>query len=272
MPVRFTVWVLPATLLLLSVMVTAAVRVPPAEGLKVMLMVQLLLAASEPAQLSLSRKSPTSAPVKEMLRVKVAFPVLFRITDCAELGLPTGWLPKVKLEAERLAKGPEPVPVRLTLCVLPATLLLLSVIANVAVRVPEAAGLNVTAIVQLAFAATGVLVEQVVPLDAMAKSLGLAPVNAMLPTVREALPVLDTVTDWDELVVPTFWLAKVKLVGATPAVGAVPVPLRVTVWGLPPALSVMLTLAERVPGAVGAKEMLIVQALPAVTGVPQLLV
>jgi hypothetical protein len=50
--------------------------------------------------------------------------------------------------------GPEPVPVRVALCVLPTTLLLLSVTVKVAVRVPGAAGVKVTLIVQLLFAAT----------------------------------------------------------------------------------------------------------------------
>ena len=49
MPARLTLCVLPATLLLLSVMVKVAVRVPGAAGVKVTLRVQLLLAATEPA-------------------------------------------------------------------------------------------------------------------------------------------------------------------------------------------------------------------------------
>jgi hypothetical protein len=47
-----------------------------------------------------------------------------------------------------------PVPVRLTVCELPATLLLSSVMITVAVRVPEAMGVKVTSIVQLAPVAT----------------------------------------------------------------------------------------------------------------------
>jgi hypothetical protein len=47
-----------------------------------------------------------------------------------------------------------PVPVKLTLCVLPVTLLLLSVMVKEAVRVPGAAGVKVTLTVQLLLAAT----------------------------------------------------------------------------------------------------------------------
>ena len=53
--------------------------------------------------------------------------------------------------------------------------------------------------------------------------------------------------------------------------GAPPVPVRVTDCGLPVALSLMATVAVRVPGAVGAKVTLIVQLPPAATELPQLL-
>jgi hypothetical protein len=72
--------------------------------------------------------------------------------------------------------------------------------------------------------------------------------------------------------VPTDWLAKVRLVGERLGAGAVPVPERATVWGLPLALSVMLTEAERLPLAVGVKVTLIVQLLLAATELPQVLV
>ena len=52
----------------------------------------------------------------------------------------------------------------------------------------------------------------------------------------------------------------------------VPVPVRLTVCGLPAALSKMLTDAVRVPAAVGAKVMLIVQLPPTATELPQVVV
>ena len=71
---------------------------------------------------------------------------------------------------------------------------------------------------------------------------------------------------------PTTWLAKVRLVGERLTAGAVPVPVRLTLWGLPVALSVRVTAAVRVPLAVGVKVTLIVQLAPAATLEPQVLV
>ena len=66
-------------------------------------------------------------------------------------------------------------------------------------RVPLAVGVKVTSTTQLAPAATGVLVLQVVPPAAMAKS----PVAVMLVKVKDPVPVLVTVTGLTALVVPT---------------------------------------------------------------------
>src|SRR5208282_1680745 len=74
------------------------------------------------------------------------------------------------------------------------------------------------------------------------------------------------------LLVPTDWLAKVRLVAERLAAEEVPVPERLTAWGLPLALSVMLTEAVRLPLAVGVKVTLIVQLAPAATELPQVLV
>ena len=70
---------------------------------------------------------------------------------------------------------------------------------------------------------------------------------------------------------PTTWPAKVRLPGETLAADAVPVPERLTLWGLPLALSAMLSEAVRLPLAEGVKVTLIVQLPPAATEVPQLL-
>ena len=56
------------------------------------------------------------------------------------------------------------------------------------------------------------------------------------------------------------------------AAGAVPVPERLTVWGLLAALSVMVREATRPPLAAGVKVTLMVQLAPAATELPQLLV
>jgi len=91
------------------------------------------------------------------------------------------------------------VPLKLTVCMLPATPLLLSVMVSVPVSGPVAVGVNVTLITQLALAATGALVPQVVPLAAIAKS----PVTAMPVKVKDAVPLLVSVTALAALVVPT---------------------------------------------------------------------
>jgi hypothetical protein len=87
-----------------------------------------------------------------------------------------------------------PVPDKLTVCVLPATPLLLSVTVSVPVRVPVAVGEKVTLIVQELLAAT--LPAQVLVTPKLA-------LVAMLAIVSVALPVLLRVTGCDALVVPT---------------------------------------------------------------------
>ena len=52
----------------------------------------------------------------------------------------------------------------------------------------------------------------------------------------------------------------------------VPVPERLTDWGLPVALSATARAAPRLPAAEGVKVMLMVQLAPAATDMPQLLV
>ena len=89
-----------------------------------------------------------------------------------------------------------PVPLSVTLCVLPATPLLLSVMVSVPVSVPVAVGVKVTLIVQEPLAAA-TLPSQVLVSPKLALALWLVMVSA-------ALPVLLRVTGCDALVVPTF--------------------------------------------------------------------
>jgi hypothetical protein len=153
-----------------------------------------------------------------------------------------------------------PVPDRVTLCVLPAALLLLSVMVKEAARAPLAVGVNVTLTLQLPFDGSELPQVLVCP-----KSPGFAPVNQMLAMESVVFPVLLSVTLWAALVEVRVWLLKVRLGVESPAVGAVPVPIRVMLCGLPLALSGMLTEAVRTPGAVGVKVTLIVQVLEGVT-------
>ncbi len=104
-----------------------------------------------------------------------------------------------------------PVPVSVAVCV-PAE----SVTVSVPLRVPLAVGLKVTEIVQLAPAAR--LVPH--PLLATAKSP-----DAETEEIETAeLVPLDSTTFCGELVVPTVWLAKVKLVGVNVTDPDEPVP------------------------------------------------
>jgi hypothetical protein len=81
-----------------------------------------------------------------MLRmVSAPAPLLVSVTVCGELGTPTPRLPKVKLVGKSVTVGPKPLPVRVTLCGLPAAL---SVTVNAPDLVPDAVGAKVTLIVQ----------------------------------------------------------------------------------------------------------------------------
>ena len=58
-------------------------------------------------------------------------------------------------------------------------------------------------------------------------------------------------------------MPKAKLVGAKLALDAAPVPVRLTVWGLPVALSVTVIVPGWLPVAVGVKVTLMEQLAPA---------
>ena len=67
-------------------------------------------------------------------------------------------------------------------------------------------------------------------------------------------------------------MPKAKLVGKKPALGATPVPVRLTVCGLPVALSVTVIVPGWLPVAVGVKVTVMVQLAAAATDAPQVLV
>jgi hypothetical protein len=71
------------------------------------------------------------------------------------------------------------------------------------------------------------------------------------------------------LVTAIGWFVKERLLGDRLTVAEVPVPQRLRDWGLPLALSVKLTEADRLPLAVGSNVTLTVQLAPAATEVPQ---
>ena len=80
-PVKPTFCVLPATLPLLSVTTSVALRLPAAAGVKVTLIVHVPLAATELPQVLVWAKSPALVPVIATLVIlKAALPVLLRVT------------------------------------------------------------------------------------------------------------------------------------------------------------------------------------------------
>jgi hypothetical protein len=88
-------------------------------------------------------------------------------------------------------------------------------------------------------------------------------VIAMLDMFSFLLVLLESVTPWDGLMVPTSWLPKVTDDGERLAGGVVPVPVSPTDCGLLKALSVNTRLAVRVPVAVGVNVTLMAQFAPA---------
>src|SRR5437667_426111 len=102
----------------------------------------------------------------------------------------------------------------------------------------------------------------------------------MLVTLSAALPVLLSVTDsvffsvsdCASLVGFRLRLPYVTLFRYGLVTGAAPVPVMLTMCGLPAALSVMVIAPVRVPVAVGVKVTLMAQLAPAATDVPQVLV
>jgi hypothetical protein len=146
--------------------------------------------------------------------------------------------------------------------------LALSVMLSEAVRAAVAEGVKSIALVHVPPAATDepqVLVS--------VKSAESAPAKAMLVMLKAALPVLFRVTVCGELTVSTDSFPNARLEGESLAVAPVlvPVPERLTVWGLPVAVSVKVTAAVRVPVTAGVKVTLLVQLPPAATLDPQLL-
>jgi hypothetical protein len=144
------------------------------------------------------------------VKVRLAFPVFVSVTVCAPLVLFTNCAENMSA-LDRLATGPVPVPLKLTVCGLPPAL---SAIVRVPLRLPTVVGTKAMLITQLLPAATGALVLHVVP-EASVKS----PVTDMALMANAKVPVFLRVTDWARLVVPTAWLSKATLVTESPAMG-----------------------------------------------------
>jgi hypothetical protein len=198
--------------------------------------------------------------------VRLALPVLVTVTGVFPDTVLMVRLPKA-IEAgvrERTGVPLMPVPVSATVCGEFGALL---VIVSVAVFAPVVVGANRTLIVQLPPGAT-----EVHPLVCW-NWPGFVPVRATLVMFKVAVPVLVTTTGefGDTVLITRFpkGIAAVETLAAS--VGAVAVPVRVTVLGEPAALCTMLTAAFFVPAVVGENCTSIVQAAPGATVVHPLL-
>lgn len=92
------------------------------------------------------------------------------------------------------------------------------------------------------------------------------------PKERAASPVLETVTDWPALAVPTTCGLNVKAAGDADITGAIPVPERATILQVSGLATLIVRFPDAAPLAVGENVTFIVQLAPAASEVPQLFV
>src|SRR5262249_5360616 len=93
--------------------VIVALRGPAAVGVKLALIVQLALGASDVPHVLLCAKSPAFGPVRVMLLMaSTALPIFVRVTVWTPLVVPFAWLPKSMLFRLRLPVGDCPGPPR----------------------------------------------------------------------------------------------------------------------------------------------------------------
>ena len=156
------------------------------------------------------------------------------------------------------------MPDSATVCaLLPA----LSVTDSEPVMVPLALGSKSTRMLHFAPAASEV------PQLLLWEKLALIAIPLMLSAV---VPVFVSVTVWLALLVPTVWLANVRLLGdmladVVDVDAAAPVPLKLTVCALVLALVVIDNVPALAPAAFGVNVTEIVQREPEASDVPQLL-
>lgn len=260
-----------------SVIVRLALRLPVADGENVTDTEQEAPAGTVlglVGHVVVHPKSPGFVPDTAMLEsVSAAVPEFVSVTGAGKLDVPICCEPKLRLVGDRVTLGAggggaaAPVPLSDAVCGLPDAL---SVIVRLALRVPVADGENVTEAAHDAPAAS------VLPhVFVCAKSAAFEPETEMLEIVNAALPEFVSVKDFDELDVPTCCEPKLRLVGDRVTAGAggggalAPVPDSARVCGLPEALSVTLTLADRDPDALGVNVTEIEQEVPAASELGQ---
>jgi hypothetical protein len=201
-------------------MVKLAVRLLRTVGLKVTEMVQLAPPDRLVPHVFVWLKSPALTPVMVIpFTARTVLPAFLIVTVLGELVVPIFCLAKLSEVVE--SDTAVPVPVRLTVCGLPAAV---SVTVRVAVLVNAAVGVNLTLMVQLEPAAS--VAPHVV---VRVKSVLFAPVMVMPVMDSVAVPVSRKVTVCAELVVPMSRVLNESDAGERLTAGAVPVPLKLTV-------------------------------------------
>lgn len=212
----------------LSVTVSVALKLVTDAGVKVTVIEQIDPAASDVPQLLVSEKSLGLAPPMVMLlMVSAALPVFDSVAACEALLVP---LVVLKLSEAGVSEamgagGAVPVPLSVTPCGDPVAL---SVTETEAVSLPGIVGANFTAMVQVAFAAKGLVLTQ---LSLSTKFAALVPVTAIAVTKSGAVPEFFRTTFCAVLVVPSVWLPKLSTAGVSVTVGEVVEKFAVTVCG-----------------------------------------
>lgn len=246
----------------LSTTESEADALPADVGLNVTVMVQELPAASDSLQVFVPKVNADALvpPMLTEVMGSEAVPAFLSVKVCEALVLPTFTLPKdpvVGVSAACGAAADVPVPVRVALWV-PT----LSTIESVADASAAADGVKITVRVQLAPAAS----DSLQVLVAMVNAAALVPLIPAEVMGSAAFPLLVRVKVCAGLVEPTVMLPKLAVAGVSAAwavEAAGVVPLRVTVWGEPEALSATETVALASPATVGAKVTERVQLAPA---------
>jgi len=195
------------------------------------LIAQLAFTASDVPQLFVCAKSPLPDVTPMLVTFMDHWPVLVSVTGNAPDATPTCWPPNARPAGESDAiGGATPVPDKLTVA---DAFEPLDAMVSVPEAVPVGWGCTSPDTVQLPLLASAD--EQV-----FVAANG-APAVAPLTRSTCPFPVFVTVIVWAALVVPTPWFANVRVVADRLAIPMMPVPERLTVCGLPAALSVMVS-------------------------------
>src|SRR2546425_743803 len=92
-------------------------RLPIVDGVNVILIAQLVPAATALPQLFVWAKSTLFVPVMVMLLMaSEPLPEFVKVTVCALLVMLRGWFPKLRLVGEKVIAGDVPVPVKPIVC------------------------------------------------------------------------------------------------------------------------------------------------------------